>query len=62
MIICTKDQRIKFYSLTKFEGQFLREIATVHRGSVLSTDVSSNSGYLLTGGDDCLIKIWDYQV
>ena len=24
-------------------------------------DVTSNSGYFLTGGEDTLIKIWDYE-
>jgi WD40 repeat protein len=60
MIIVTKDCRIRFYNLAKFEGEFLRDLLTVHRGSVITTDVSLNSGYLLTGGEDCLIKCWDY--
>jgi WD40 repeat protein len=45
----------------KYEGIFLREISSCHRASINSVDVSSNSGYLLTGGEDCMIKIWDYE-
>jgi len=33
----------------------------VHRGSVRSTDLSNNGGFMLTGGEDNLIKIWDYE-
>ena len=40
MIIVTKDQRIKFFGLSKFEGIFIREIATVHTGAVLTTDIT----------------------
>jgi len=27
----------------------------------MSTSISENRGYLLTGGEDNLLKIWDYQ-
>jgi WD40 repeat protein len=48
-------------SLSKFEGVFLREISTVHRGNVLSHSISNNSGYMLTGGEDNMLKVWDYE-
>jgi hypothetical protein len=34
----------------KYEGIFLREITNCHWGFISGMDVSSNSGYLLTGG------------
>jgi WD40 repeat protein len=61
VIMVTDDLKIKFYSLSKFEGQFLRELATVHRGSINSVDLSLNGGFMLSGGDDNLIKVWDYE-
>lgn len=61
MILITADLRIRFYSLDKFEGVYIRELATVHRGAINSADLSLNGGYMLTGGDDNLIKIWDYE-
>jgi WD40 repeat protein len=61
LVVVTKDCRIRFYSLFKFEGIFLREVANCHRGSISSMAITSNSGYFLTGGEDNLIKIWDYE-
>ena len=61
LIVVTKDQRIRFYSLSRFEGVYQKELCTVHRGAVRSTDLSNNGGFMLTGGEDNLIKIWDYE-
>jgi WD40 repeat protein len=61
VILVTDDLKIKFYSLSKFEGVYLREVATVHRGSINSVDLSLNGGFMLSGGDDNLIKVWDYE-
>ena len=61
VIIVMKDQRIKVYSLATFEGAYLRELHTVHKGAVTCTDLSLNGGYMLTGGEDNLLKMWDYD-
>ena len=61
LLVVTKDCKVRFYSLMKYEGIFLREIANCHRGAITSIDVSLNSGYLLTAGADSMIKIWDYE-
>ena len=61
IIVVTKDQRIRVYSLATFEGAYLRELHTVHKGGVTCTDLSQNGGYMLTGGQDNLLKIWDYE-
>jgi len=61
VILVTADLRIRFYSLAKFEGVYLRELATVHRESINSTDLSLNGGFMLTGGNDNLLKVWDYE-
>lgn len=57
----TADARIRVCSLAKYEGIFLREISTVHRGNVTSLSFSNNSSYMLTGGEDCMLKVWDYE-
>lgn len=57
----TKDQRVRVYSLATFEGAYLRELCTVHKGAVTCTDLSANGGFMLTGGEDNLLKIWDYD-
>ena len=61
LLVVTKDCKVRFYSLIKYEGIFLREIANIHRGTISSIDVSGNAGYLLTGGEDSMVKIWDYE-
>lgn len=61
IIVVTKDQRIRIYSLATFEGEYIRELATVHKGAVTCTDLSTNGGYMLTGGQDNLLKMWDYE-
>lgn len=61
LLVVTKDCKIRFYCLMKYEGLFLREIANCHRGSINSIDVSFNSGYMLTAGEDSMVKIWDYE-
>jgi len=61
LVVVTKDCKIRFYSLLKYEGIFLREVANCHRGSITGMAVSANSGYMLTGGEDNMVKIWDYE-
>ena len=61
LLVVTKDCKIRFYSLNKFEGIFLREIQNCHRGAVSALDISANSGYMITGGQDNLINLWDYD-
>ena len=61
LLVATKDCRVRFYSLHRYEGEFMREVANCHRGMLTSLDVSGNSGYMLTGGEDTLLKIWDYE-
>ena len=61
LVVATTDCRVRFYGLTKYEGVYLREIQTVHRAEIASMDLSGNSGFLLTGGGDNMIKVWDYE-
>lgn len=57
----TTECKIRVYSLAKYEGILLREISTVHRDNITAMSISSNSGYMLTGGEDCMVKVWDYE-
>ena len=66
LLVVTKDCKVRIYSLIDhqgmcYEGIFLREIANCHRGAITGLDVSQNSGYLLTGGEDNMLRIWDYE-
>ena len=59
LLVVTKDCKVKFFSLLKYEGILLREVANCHRGAITGLDVSLNSNYMLTGGEDNMLKIWD---
>ena len=61
LLVVTKDCKIRFYSLMKYEGIYLREISNCHRGGINGIDVSLNTGYLVTGGEDNMVRIWDYE-
>lgn len=61
LVVVTKDCKVRFYSLMKYEGIFLREVSNCHRGNITGMSISANSGYMLTGGEDNMIKIWDYE-
>lgn len=61
LITITADCKVRVYSLAKYEGIFLREITTVHRGNITSLSISNNSGYFITGGEDSMIRVWDYE-
>ena len=61
LVVMTADCRLKFYALARFEGLLLREVAAVHRGSITTLSVSNNSGYFLTGGEDSILKVWDFD-
>ena len=59
LIVVTKDLRVRFYSLARYEGVYLKELSSVHRGAIKATDVSNNGGFMMTAGEDNLIKMWD---
>ena len=61
LVVMTNDCRMRFYSLARYEGIMLREISAVHRGSITALSISNNSGYFLTGGEDSMLKVWDYE-
>ena len=50
---------MRFYSLSRFEGVYLRELTSCHREGISGLDLSQNGGFMLTGGDDNLLKLWD---
>ena len=61
LIVMTNDCRVRFYSLARYEGILLREVSSAHRGGITALAVSQNSGYFLTGGEDSMLKVWDYE-
>ena len=55
------DNSIRFYSLAKYEGIFIKEIKDVHIKDINRFICSKNYNYFLTSGEEGLIKIWDMK-
>ena len=53
--------KVKFYGINGFEAVFIKELAGCHAfAEVSEIEVARNCKYLVTGGSDKIIKIWDY--
>ncbi|XP_031730469.1 cilia- and flagella-associated protein 52 [Anarrhichthys ocellatus] len=44
-----------------FDGSAIRELEASQSGSINGVHVSQDGGYFVTGGDDKLVKVWDYM-
>ena len=55
------DCSIRFYTLGKYEGIFIKEIRDVHLKGINKFICSKNYSYFLTCGEEGLIKIWDMK-
>ena len=53
---------IRFYSLGKYEGIFIKEIKDVHIKGINKFICSNNMSYFITCGEEGLIKIWNMKM
>ena len=53
---------IRFYSVSKFEGIFIKEIKDIHIKGINQFICTKNYNYFLTSGEEGLIKIWDMKM
>lgn len=61
VISAGNEYKVKFYGLNGFEAIFIKEFSGCHNfAEVSEIAVSQNSKYLVTGGSDKIIKLWDY--
>uniref|UniRef100_A0A8D0EWU9 Cilia- and flagella-associated protein 52 n=1 Tax=Strix occidentalis caurina TaxID=311401 RepID=A0A8D0EWU9_STROC len=44
-----------------FDGSMIRELEGSASGSINGMDITSDGAYFVTGGDDHLVKLWDYN-
>ena len=56
------DCSIRFFSLCKYEGIFIKEIKDVHIKEINKFICSKNLNYFITCGEEGLIKIWDMKM
>lgn len=53
---------VKFYSLSLFEGVFLSEMLNIHINEINQFITSKNYKYMISGGEEGMIKIWDMKM
>uniref|UniRef100_A0A663NE12 Cilia- and flagella-associated protein 52 n=1 Tax=Athene cunicularia TaxID=194338 RepID=A0A663NE12_ATHCN len=53
------DRRIGYWEV--FDGSVIRELEGSTSGSINGMDITSDGAYFVTGGDDRLVKLWDYN-
>ncbi|NXL29771.1 CFA52 protein, partial [Glaucidium brasilianum] len=53
------DRRIGYWEV--FDGSVIRELEESASGSINGMDITSDGAYFVTGGDDHLVKLWDYN-
>jgi WD40 repeat protein len=55
--------RLRYYGLDGFKAEVIKEIAGMHPNSVMQAlALTMNSKYVVTGGNDRIIKVWDYAM
>ncbi|XP_075626823.1 cilia- and flagella-associated protein 52 [Balearica regulorum gibbericeps] len=53
------DRQIGYWEV--FDGSAIREVEGSVSGSINGMDITSDGAYFVTGGDDHLVKLWDYN-
>ncbi|NXY83917.1 CFA52 protein, partial [Alcedo cyanopectus] len=54
-----KDRQIGYWEV--FDGSAIREVEGSASGSINGMDITADGAYFVTGGDDHLVKLWDYK-
>jgi len=53
---------VQFYSLSQYEGVFLKEFTNIHMDQITQFLSTKNYKYLISGGAEGMIKIWDTKM
>ncbi|XP_066836432.1 cilia- and flagella-associated protein 52 isoform X2 [Anser cygnoides] len=59
LITSGTDRRIAYWEV--FDGSAIRDLEGSLSGSINGMDITSDGAYFVTGGDDHLVKMWDYN-
>ncbi|KAK0095663.1 hypothetical protein PV326_007707 [Microctonus aethiopoides] len=60
ILTCGSDRKIAYWET--LDGSLVREVEGTSVGSVNCIDISADGCYFVTGGNDCLVKFWDYML
>ncbi|KAM4674142.1 cilia- and flagella-associated protein 52 [Amazona ochrocephala] len=53
------DRKIGYWEV--FDGSVIREVEGSASGSINGMDITSDGAFFVTGGEDRLVKLWDYK-
>ena len=53
---------VHFYSLAAYEGIFIKEFPNIHINKITDFLVTKNYKFLISGGEEGMIKIWDSKM
>ncbi|KAL3875946.1 hypothetical protein ACJMK2_033846 [Sinanodonta woodiana] len=53
------DRKISYWET--YDGSMIRDVEGAKTGAINAMDLSSDGQYFVTGGDDKLLKVWDYN-
>ncbi|XP_065591191.1 cilia- and flagella-associated protein 52 [Cyrtonyx montezumae] len=59
LITSGTDRRIGYWEV--YDGSAIRDLEGSLSGSINGMDITSDGAYFVTGGDDRLVKVWDYN-
>ena len=63
LLACILDNcSVRFYSLSAYEGIFIKELLNLHINNVNQFITTNNYKFLLTSGEEGMIKIWDMKM
>jgi WD40 repeat protein len=62
LLVLTKSGKLKFYMVSYYDVEFLKDFGCLHDGGVADFEVSLNCAYIFTiGRIDGNVKVWDYH-
>ena len=63
LLACILDNcSVRFYALSAYQGIFIKELMNLHINNVNQFITSHNYKFLLTSGEEGMIKIWDMKM
>ena len=63
LIACILDNcNVRFYALSAYEGVFIKELMNLHINNVNQFITSHNYKFLISSGEEGMIKIWDMKM
>ncbi|XP_043195551.1 cilia- and flagella-associated protein 52-like [Amphibalanus amphitrite] len=59
LITCGTDRKLAYWEI--FDGSLIRELEAAQDGALNALDITSDGKYIVTGGDDKLLKVYRYS-